>query len=41
MAPTPEHVEDFTITLRNTGPGRGAIEFAWGPQVATATFTVR
>lgn len=41
MAPTPEHVEDFTITLRNTGPGRGAIEFAWGAQMATAAFTVR
>ena len=41
MSPTPEHVEDFTITLRNVGPGRGAIEFAWGAQMATATFTVR
>jgi hypothetical protein len=41
MAPTPAPVEDFTITLRNTGPGRGAIDFAWGGQVATATFTVR
>ena len=41
MAPTPEHVEDFTISLRNTGPGRGAIEFAWGSQMATAVFTVR
>ena len=41
MAATPAHVEDFTITLRNTGPGRGAIDFAWGGQVATATFTVR
>lgn len=41
MTATPAHVEDFTITLRNTGPGRGAIDFAWGAQVATATFTVR
>jgi len=41
MAPTPEHVEDFTITLRNVAQGRGAIEFAWGGQVATAAFTVR
>ena len=41
MAPTPAHVEDFTITLRNTGPGRGAIDFAWGGQVATAAFAVR
>ena len=41
MTATPAHVEDFTITLRNTGPGRGAIDFAWGGQVATAAFTVR
>jgi hypothetical protein len=41
LAPTPEHVEDFTITLRNLGPGRGAIDFAWGPQVASAAFTFR
>ena len=41
MAATPEHVEDFTITLRNLGPGRGALEFAWGAQMATAAFTVR
>jgi len=41
MGPTPEHVEDFTITLRNLGPGRGAIEFAWGAQQATAGFTFR
>lgn len=41
MAATPAHLEDFTITLRNTGPGRGAIDFAWGGQVATASFTVR
>jgi len=41
MAPTPEFLEDFTITLRNVAQGRGAIEFAWGPQMATAAFTVR
>jgi len=41
MAPTPEHVEDFTIALRNVAQGRGAIDFAWGAQMATATFTVR
>ena len=41
MAATPAHVEDFTIALRNPGPGRGAIDFAWGGQVATAAFTVR
>lgn len=38
---TPEHVEEFTITVRNTGQGRGALEFAWGSQMATAAFTVR
>jgi hypothetical protein len=41
MAATPEHVEDFTITIRSLGGGQGAFDFAWGPQVATATFTVR
>jgi hypothetical protein len=41
MAATPEHVEEFTINIRNTGQGRGAIEFAWGAQMATAAFTVR
>jgi len=41
MAKTPEHVEDFTITIRATGPNRGAIDFAWGDSVATALFTTR
>jgi hypothetical protein len=41
MAKTPEHVEDFTITVRPTGPNRGAIDFAWGDSVATAAFTTR
>lgn len=41
MAATPEHIEDFTITLRNVAQGRGAIEFSWGSQMATALFTVR
>jgi Protein of unknown function (DUF2911) len=41
LSPTPEHVEEFTITLRNLEPRRGAIEFAWGSQMATAMFTVR
>jgi len=40
MSPTPEHVEDLTITIRNLDAGRGAFDFAWGLQVATATFTV-
>jgi hypothetical protein len=41
MAKTPEHVEDFTITIRAAGPNRGAMEFAWGDSVATAAFSVR
>ena len=28
LAKTPEHVEDFTITVRATGPNRGAMDFA-------------
>jgi hypothetical protein len=34
-------VEEFTITIRSLGGGRGALDFAWGSQVATATFTAR
>ena len=41
MAKAPEHVEDFTITVRAAGPNRGAFDFAWGDSVATATFSVR
>jgi len=41
LAPSPEHVEDFTITVRSLGQNRGAIDFAWGDKVATAAFTVR
>jgi hypothetical protein len=41
MAKTPEHVEDFTITVRATSGNRGAIDFAWGDSVATAAFTTR
>ena len=41
LAKTPEHVEDFTITVRATGPNRGAMDFAWGDSIATATFSVR
>lgn len=41
MAKTPDHVEDFTITVRATGQNRGAIDLAWGDSVATAAFTVR
>jgi hypothetical protein len=41
MARTPEHVEDFTITIRAMPASRGAIDLAWGDSVATATFAVR
>ncbi len=41
LAKTPEHVEDFTITVRAMGANRGAIDFAWGDSVATAAFTTR
>jgi hypothetical protein len=41
MSATPEHVEEFTINIRPAGAGRGAIDFAWGSQMASATFTVR
>lgn len=41
MSKTPEHVEDFTIAIRPTGPNRGAFDFAWGDSVATAPFTLR
>ena len=41
MSPTPEHVEDFTITLRQVAQGRGSIEFAWGGMMAVAGFTFR
>jgi len=41
FARAPEHVEDFTITVRATGANRGAIDFAWGDGVATAPFSIR
>ncbi|MEK7403242.1 MAG: DUF2911 domain-containing protein [Gemmatimonadota bacterium] len=41
VANTPEHIEEFTITIRPLPQGRGAIEMAWGDKVATATFTLR
>jgi len=41
MARTPEHVEDFTITVRALPANRGAIDLAWGDSMATATFAVR
>jgi hypothetical protein len=41
LADAPSHVEDFTITIRPLGQGRGAIDVAWGDKVATANFTAR
>lgn len=41
LAPAPEFVEQFTITIRAMPQNRGAIDFAWGPSVATATFVLR
>jgi hypothetical protein len=41
LAAAPAHVEEFTITIRSLGGPRGALDFAWGSQVATATFTAR
>jgi len=39
LTATPSHVEEMTVTVRNLGGNRGAIDFAWGPSVATASFT--
>ncbi|MEO8622368.1 MAG: DUF2911 domain-containing protein [bacterium] len=40
LSATPEHVEEFTIAVRQAAPNRGALEFAWGNQVASASFVV-
>ena len=39
IAPTAGHVEEMTVTVRNLGANRGAIDFTWGPSSATAMFT--
>jgi len=41
LTPTPESVEQFTIGIRQLATARGAIDFAWGPSVATAMFTMK
>jgi hypothetical protein len=41
LAAGPEFVEEYTITIRVLPQNRGAIDFAWGPSVATATFDIR
>lgn len=40
MTPSPSHVEELTVVVRSLGNNRGAIEYAWGPSVVTAAFTV-
>jgi hypothetical protein len=40
LAPTPDHVEAFTITVKSPSPARGALELAWGPSVASVPFSV-
>lgn len=40
VAATPAHVEEFTITLRALGSGRGAIEMAWDGSIASVGFGV-
>jgi hypothetical protein len=39
LAQAPAHVEEFTVTIRNLGGNRGVIDFAWGPSIASASFT--
>jgi hypothetical protein len=41
MAAAPEFVEEYTITIRALPQNRGAIDFAWGPSVVTATYDIR
>lgn len=40
LGPTAEHVEEFTITVRATGPAAGRLEMAWADKVASVGFTV-
>ena len=39
LTPAPAPVEEFTVAVRALGGNRGALEFAWGPSVATAPFS--
>jgi hypothetical protein len=41
MSATPEHVEEFTINIKQSAPSRGTLEFAWGSQMASAGFVVK
>lgn len=38
---SPNFFEEFVVTVRTTGPGRGAIDLAWGDKIATAPLVVR
>lgn len=40
VAPAPNHVEEFSITVKAQGPARGVIEMAWGASVASVQFGV-
>ena len=40
MAAAPDHVEEFTVTVRALGAARGLLEMAWGKTVASVQFTV-
>lgn len=39
LTPTLSQVEQFTITVKSLAPTRGALEFAWGPSVASVPFS--
>jgi hypothetical protein len=41
MSPTPSHVEELTVGVRNLGQNRGMIDFTWGSATASAAFTAR
>ncbi len=40
IAPAAAPVEEFTITIRATGPARGAITLAWGDRTGTVPFGI-
>ena len=41
MATAPDFMEEFTIAIRQSAPNKGALEFGWGQQAASAGFTVK
>ncbi len=40
MAPTQDHVEEFTTVVRALAANRGVIEMSWGSQMVSAPFTI-